>query len=38
MRAFADDFSLTTGHNKEALLVLTLLDEEFVNIYLFRLE
>ena len=38
MRPFADDFSLTAGHDKETLLVLALFHEEFINIHLFRLE
>ena len=38
MRSLADDLSLTAGHDEEALLVLALLHEEFVNIYLFCLE
>ena len=38
MRALADNLSLTAGHDKEALLVLALLHEQFVDIHLLRLE
>jgi len=38
VRTLADDLSLTAGHNEEALLVLTFLHEQFVDIHLLRLE
>ena len=38
VRSLADDLSLSACHNEETLLVLALLDEELVDIHLFRLE
>ena len=38
MRTFADDLSLSAGHDEEALLVLALLHEELIHIDLFGLE
>ena len=38
VRALADDFGLTAGHDEEALLVLSFFHKQFVNIHFLRLE